>query len=47
MEEDDEEGFKKVVLETGLLQRCQSPFITRLHGSYLKENRDLWVRSTL
>lgn len=43
VEEEDDEGFKKVVIETGLLQRCNSPYITRLLGAHLKEHRDLWV----
>jgi serine/threonine protein kinase len=44
VDEDDQDGWKKVVYETGLLQRCKSPFITSLSGSFLKDNKDLWVR---
>lgn len=47
VEEEDEEAFAKTLQEIKLLGICTSPYITKLHGSWLKNGKDLWVSALI
>jgi len=43
LDEDDEDSIEKITKEIKMLKECDSPYITRYFGSYLKDG-NLWVR---